>query len=273
MRVIGQPLALNGKVCVRGVSRRTETVLEYIPGRDQWVELPPPPVECFTIATLRGQLLVVGGLDKSNNKTTNTILTFDEQTQEWVQSYPPMPTKLAEVIAVGYQDHLIVASGKNSESNSVARVNVLDTTTNEWRMAEPLPYLGTYHAVLTEDNIYLVGQYTQTVLRAHVPTLISGAESGGWECLSEAPHYWACPIAIGNSLLTVGGSDKPRDGDPTASIQLYRAVSNRWSKVGDLPEPIEYPCCVTVNSELVVLGSVYVNSVCISTLAVMYHLR
>ena len=76
MRVDGQPVALNGKLYISG--DWTMTLLEYTPGHDQWAELPPPPVCNFTIATLRGQLLVVGGKDKSANKKTNTVLTFIE---------------------------------------------------------------------------------------------------------------------------------------------------------------------------------------------------
>ena len=57
MIVYGQPVALNGKLYVRGASWWTETVVEYTPGHDKWTKLPPPPVKHFTIATLRGQLL------------------------------------------------------------------------------------------------------------------------------------------------------------------------------------------------------------------------
>ena len=61
MKILGQPIALNEKLYIMGESELTVTVLEYIPDRDQWTMLPaPPPVKQFTIATLSGQLLVVG---------------------------------------------------------------------------------------------------------------------------------------------------------------------------------------------------------------------
>ena len=63
-----QLVALNGKIYIRSGDRDDNvTVLEYTPGSDQWAELPPPPVRKFTVATLRGQLLVVGGRDKSTH--------------------------------------------------------------------------------------------------------------------------------------------------------------------------------------------------------------
>ena len=265
MFVYGQPVALNGKLYVRGWSWGTQAVLEYTPGDDKWTELPPPLVEEFTIATLRGKLLVVGGQDKSTSKETNTIFTFDEHSQRWIQSHPTMPTALTNPTVIGYQDHLIVAGGYNSEGNRSPDVNILDTTSNKWKTAQPLPSTDDNHTVLIEDTLYLVGQDTQTVLRAHVPTLISGAKSGVWKTLPNAPYYDSSPVTIGNTLLTVGGSDKPSwDGKPTTSIQMYNPTTNQWTRVGDLPEPVGDPCCIIMNSELFEIDCGYRSPVFVS---------
>ena len=270
MGVYHQPVALNGKLYARGWSGWTRTVLEYTPGHDKWTELPPPPVKQFTVVTLRGQLLVVGGEDRSTRKkVTNTILTFDEHSQRWIQSHPAMPTALTYPAALGYQDHLIVAGGRNSENSRIPDVNILDTTSNKWKTAQPLPSTDRYCTVLIEDTLYLVGLSTQTVLRAHVPTLISGAKTDVWETLPNAPYYWSSPVTIGNTLLTVGGCDKPFDGgNPTTSIQMYNPTTNQWTRVGDLPEPMSIPNhrCVIMNSELFVFDY---QSVHVSTLTLV----
>ena len=259
--VIDQPVALNdnGKLYVRGLTDK-----EYTPGHDKWTELPPLPVEDFTIATLKNcKLLAVGGEDNSTGKTTNTILTFDEHSQRWIQSHPAIPTALTFPAVIGYQDHLIVAGGCNSEGNGILDVNILDTTRNKWKTAQPLPSTDSYmyYTVLTEDTLYLVGWDTRTVLRAHVPTLISGAKSDVWETLPNAPYYRSSPVTIGNTLLTVGGTDKPWGGSPTSSIQMYNPTTNQWTRAGDLPKPMDNPFCTIMNSELFVLGdlSVYVS--------------
>ena len=257
MGVDGQPVVLNGKLYVKG---ERHTVLEYTPGHDQWAGLPPPPVEYLTIATLRGQLLVVGGVDKSTHKKTNTILTFDEHSRQWVQSYPAMPTALTNPAVMGYQDHLIVAGGQTA--SYIPDVNILNTASNQWISAQPLPSMGSYNITLIQDTVYLVGKYDKTVLQAHVPTLISGAKSGVWGTLPNTPYYCSSPINIGNTFLTVGGRDKPsRNGNPTTSIQMYDPTTNQWTRVGDLPEPIREPYCVIMNSELFVLGDYYSDHV------------
>ena len=267
MRVCDQPVALNGKLYIRGRSRvGTRTVLEYTPGDDKWTELPPPRLKYFTIVTLQGKLLVVGGRKMSTRKKTNTILTFDEHSQRWVQSHPAMPTALTSPAVIGYQDHLIVAGGSNSEGERIPDVNILDTTSNKWKTAQPLPSTDNYYTVLIEDILYLVGQSTQTVLRAHVPTLISGAKSGVWETLPNAPYYDSSPVTIDNTLLTVGGRDKllGSGGNPTISIQMYNPTTNQWTRVGDLPEQVHRPRCIVMNSKLFELFTGYRSPVLIS---------
>ena len=178
MFVNGQPVALNGKLYIRGYIRVSETVLEYTPGHDKWTELPPPSVNGLTIATLRGQLLVVGGVDKFTGKKTNTILMFTEHSRKWIHYHPTIPTALTYPAVIGYQDYLIVAGGRNCDDNRIPDVSILDTTSNKWKIAQSLPSTSHYCTVLIEDTIYLEGVDIRTVLRAHVPTLIFRAKSG-----------------------------------------------------------------------------------------------
>ena len=224
-------------------------------------------MEYFTVVEPKGQLLVVGGEDKSTGKKTNTILTFVEHSQQWVQSYPAMPTALTFPAVIEYQDHLIVASGRES-SGYVPDVNILNTTSNQWISAQPLPSTDSvlvFNTVLVQDTIYLVAKYTQTVLRAHVPTLISGAKSGVWETLPNTPYYRSFPVTISNTLLTVGGSDEPRGGKPTTSLQMYNHTTNLWTRVGDLPEPMKDCHCTVMSGKLIILGGYNTRFVYIST--------
>ncbi len=108
MSVLGQPVAINGKLYTKGESNWTMTLLVYTPDQDSWDELPPPPVNQFTIATLRGRLIMVGGQDWSTNGRKDTILTFDESSRQWIQLLPPMPKALTLTAVIEDQNHLIV---------------------------------------------------------------------------------------------------------------------------------------------------------------------
>ena len=171
MDVFDQPIAHKEKIYVKGRSQPTApvTVLEYTPSHDQFSELPPPPVHTFTIATLRGKLLVVGGEDKSTGKITNTILMFDEHCQQWIKSHPAMPIALTLPAVMGYQDHLIVAGGESTNYKRIPNVNILNTASNKWKTAQPLPSVDYSYTVLIQDNIYLVCQNTRTVLKHMCP--------------------------------------------------------------------------------------------------------
>ncbi len=157
MLVCGRTVTVNGKLYMRGQSNGTETVLVYTPDQDHWDELPPPPLQCFTMATLRGQLLVVGGKDKSTGKQTNTIVTYNKRSRRWLQSLSPVPVVVAWAAVVEYQDYLIVAGGLGSNNTWTTDVNILDTTTNKWTTAEPLPNTDLYKACLIGNTLYLVG--------------------------------------------------------------------------------------------------------------------
>ena len=232
---------------MRGSSNLTDTVLVYTPDQDSWDELPPSPVKHFTIATLRGRLLVVGG------ERTNTILTLDESSRQWVQSLPRMPKALTFSAVVEYQNHLIVISGRDSNNTIIADVNILNTS-NKWTTAEPLPSTDDgYSTCLIGDTLYRVGQYTKEVFRAHVPSLISRASSGVWESVASVPFYHSSPIAIGNTLLTVGGCEG-LGSNATSSIHLYDPIKNQWTQCGDLPEEMYCCYCIELSGKLCVLG-------------------
>ncbi len=248
-----QPVAINGKVYMRGWSNETETVLVYTPDQDSWDVLPPPPVRYFTIATLRGRLLVVGGEDKSTREITNTIVTLDESSGQWVRSLPPMPKAICVPAVVEYQNNLIVIGGIDSNHTRIGDVNILNTS-NRWIAAEPLPSTDAYSTCLIGDTLYLVGQGTKEVFRAHVPSLISRASSGVWEFVASVPFYWSSPIAIGNTLLTVGGLDGGRGSNATSSIHLYDPTKDQWTQCGDLPEKMNCCRCIELSGKLYVLG-------------------
>ena len=269
--LVSQVVILNGKLYVRGVTEKavmwTEHVLEYIPDQGCWSELPQPTVGRFTIATLRGQLLMLGGHDMSTYSKVNTILIFDECTQKWIQSYSTMPRAVLDPAVVEYQEYLIVAGGAEA-MGYIPDVNILNTSNNRWKTAQPLPSAEYYNTVTIQDTVYLVASFSQTVLRAHMPTLISTAKSCVWEILQNVLHCRSSPITFGNTLLTVGGRDKSQGGNSTTSIQMYDPTTNQWTRVGDLPEAMEDSHCTILSGKLFVLGGFINSSVYVATITI-----
>ena len=205
---------------------------------------------------------MVGGKDKTTSKTTNTIFMFNENSLQWVEFYSAMPAEVTRPAVIGYQNHLIVAGDTDKWT---ADVYVLNTITNEWKMSEPLPHAGYYHTVLIEDTIYLMFQFVyeneeestmelKPILRAQVPTLVSGVMTGVWEMVTNTLYYHSSLITIGNTLLIVGGSNEQFSDNNTDSIHFYDHTTNKWTKIGQLPEPISACHCINLSGELFVLG-------------------
>ena len=226
MDVFGPLVAFDGKLCIKvwSVSLGATAILVYTPSQDKWAGLPPPPVIQFTLATVMDQLFVVGGKDAATEKTVNTLYTYNERALQWSESNLAMPTAQTLPAAIGYRDHLIVAGGWSSNDSRVSDVNVLDLASNKCKIAQSLPEtdLDAYCPALVNEVLYLVGGNTRTVLRAYVPTLISGTMFGVWETVRNAPCYWSAPVAIGNTILIVGGEHKSSgDKIPSSSIHMY----------------------------------------------------
>ncbi len=257
--MLDHPVAINGKAYMRGMNNWTDILLMYTPDQESWNELRCPPLSViwFTVATLRGQLLVVGGQEKSTKEKANTILTFHERSRQWVKLFPPMPIALSLPEVVAYQNNLIVIGGYGTNDRKIAEVNILDTTSNKWITAEPLPNTNNHHRTcLIGDTLYLVRQLTKEVFRAHVPSLISGASFGVWKSVANVPFYRSSPIAIGNTLLTVGGSDNVRGGNGISSIHLYDPTKDQWTQCGDLPRKLYCCSCIELSGKLYILGGV-----------------
>ena len=144
-------------------------------------------------------------------------------------------------------------------------MNILNSS-NKWITAEPLPCTDSYYSTcLIGDTLYLVGEVTKEVFRVHVPSLISRASSGVWESVASEPFYQLSPIAIGNTLLTVGGN-KALGGNATSSIHLYDPTKDQWTQCGDLPEEMNCCRCIELSGKLCVLGGdgisiIYIRSV------------
>ena len=252
MELYGQPVVHNEKLYIGGFAQGHTSVLEYTPDSDLWSELPQPPVRQFTIATLKGQLLIVGGEDEQYT-ATNTILTFNESSQKWVRSYPRLPNALTNPVVIGYENNLIVAGGHNTAGTKVVDVNILNTTKKMWPWIKAcsLPCTDDYCTVLIEDRVYLVGQSTRSVQILKAQTFKS---SGKWVSLPNTVDYQTSPIAISNTLFTVGGSSDKYGGDSTTGIQRYESTESQWTRVGDLPEAMLSCHCTVLSGKLFVFG-------------------
>jgi hypothetical protein len=128
------------------------------------------------------------------------------------------------------------------------------------------------HAQLTifmiGDSLYVsfpsqsIASNCMCLWRVSLPTLISHTLQGKnhdtsiWEKMPDVPHYNTTLFSIGNMLLAAGG-DRGSIFTYKASpdIHLFNPHTNKWLKIGELPEPRSSCACTLLPSgKLLVAG-------------------
>ena len=194
-------------------------------------------VKFFSLVTVNNKLTTVGGL--GDNKTpSNKIYSWDNMTEEWHESCPPMPTARRSTTSVTYGNYLIVIGGALAET--VTLIEVLDIPNKEWYSGPSLPEnMYNVQAVVVDNSLYLFGGCSTSVWYCFLPTLITGAISKLynlsqlWRRLSSLPFRCSAAAFLGKHLLAIGGHDEEAT-NMTDLIHCYSPEKNCWEKAGRL---------------------------------------
>ncbi|XP_064389626.1 serine/threonine-protein kinase TAO3-like isoform X3 [Halichondria panicea] len=264
--VIGDTVYVGG-----GSADNDRTVMKL--EQDQWTKLPKYTAKWFGMTSLANRLVLVGGRDPRNNTPSNQLSVLESG--EWTHPYPPMNIARQSSTAVSFNNHIIVAGGRDGDGRISSSVEVLDVASRRWYIAQSLPNSRSeLKSTLIGNTLYLMGGYdhtgpTKTVHHVDFNELIAKALSNSdtptlWQTLEEVPLELSAPLSIGRSLLAVGGANDRVN--PSSSIHLYQPDTRRWLKVGDLPT-VRYCCTCSVlpSGEVIVAGGQIVNKIKIQT--------
>ena len=232
------------------------TVQVYDIERDKWSRLPRYRCKDFGTTILHSRLTLVGGWDTSTRKATNQLAVFDQTSQDWTYPYPPMPTPRWGPAVSTFTIALLVAGGY--DCGSLATVELLNTVTNQWLTASQLPTpCGWLTSAILQDDWYIVTE-NKRVFCVSLPDIVSQTVESVdqslslgsmslplWRRLPDTPLEHSGAIAVRGSLLTVGGQD---NRTKSRAIHLYLPESEKWTKIGDLPNGCDYCSCVLLTS-------------------------
>ena len=268
-----QAVVVGGKVYIGGGGAEGNhyTILEYTIEGGRWREI-ETPVALFGIAVVNNQLFIIGGEDKEG-RATNQVWALDSVTGAWTQPCPPMPTARRSLLAVGYERWVLVVGGLGERC-----VEVLDTTTNKWYVATPLPdYAVQSSLTVIQDVLYVVLDHSAVSLP--IPIIVSSAvsqypssdsssspKSTEWQPLPNTPKCNATITSLLGLLVAMGG-------DLDSSIVMYFPHLEQWLEVAQLPTSRQYHACAILSGtqQLMVIGGLnksdhYVRSIDICTL-------
>jgi predicted nucleic acid-binding Zn-ribbon protein len=226
-------------------------IVSYDTESKKWSELPPCPNSSFSMAVIEGILTIIGG-KTPNIDPTNTLLSFTDS--EWMEEFPPMPTKRYWTISVIYSDSIIVLGGETEGRTVVCTVEVFDIKSREWFVAcsLPQPFDSATATVCSEQLFLACGSSENTarcVLSCSISRLLDSCrpatvsagsghalrEPGIWSRVSDLPFHKMTITNLGDYLLAVGG--KKKNGPPSSAVFVYDEIIATWIEIGCLEIP------------------------------------
>lgn len=242
-------------------------ILKYSSQHDSWSPLTDCPVVGFGMGCYLGELALVGGAYASQDESassafalTGDVHLLDDSRQEWKKSLPPLLKARMLPTVVSHVHGLVAIGGIVLDATHdlcLNTVEVFNGEASQWHRAEHLPLacIGMTSA-LVGDTCYLLGGFTDTdfdhptsqTFSASLSSLVQDAmgkhglvngslEGKGshlWSQLLDAPRYAATAANLGNSLLTVGGSDE-RLEHKSGALHVFSPLTNSWIRIDDIP--------------------------------------
>ena len=247
---------------------RSYEVYSYDSEKQMWSSLPESPYNYFSLAVVSGLLTAIGGKSWLAYHT-NQLFSFTGE-GNWVERFPPMPTKRNGTAAVCSGKSLVVAGGYDNKPLNI--VEVMDTETLQWSTASSLPFALRYASVtICQDRIYLMGHELsnepRSVLVCSMANLLQSCRPqslGGrletltlqevWHRVADLPVCSSSCATLCGQLLAVGGCDDNLENS-TAAIHQYNPATNSWEVISHMPTARWNPLVgVLPGNKLMVVG-------------------
>ncbi len=206
---------------------RSRTVYEF--SNNQWHNLPPCPINCFTIVSVDDMLTTVGGLSDPDlaldirgiiNQFIRYMFTSEEVklysyiNTTWVEHFPPMPKGRLTPGAVYANNTLVVAGGSRYTNSSVTpleilnTVEILNTANMRWSIVSSLPVpTNDLSTTICGDYVYIHthDQEKYLVYKCSLRQLTQSQRSEAiWEKIAPLPVCYSSLVTVNGHLLAVG---------------------------------------------------------------------
>ena len=255
-------IVLNEKIYVgAGTSHggNDAVVMVYNIPNNEWSSLPEYECYWFGMASLDNHLVVVGGVIRKSQCRANKLGIWNEESNCWTHTLPPMPTERSGPTVATYKNRwIMVAGGFDFDNAHHSTVEILDSLTGYWYRASPLPDRQYKMSSSVIGNMwYLLGGYlsgqSNQCFCVCIDDLIRDAifqtpSLRSWQAMPNTPDSYSTVLALNGALLAIGGMN-------CSYIHLYKPSCNRWVKVGELTSiRRECACVVLPSGELFVAG-------------------
>ena len=240
-------------------------VYKYDPVKNEWSILPPTPVRYFGVGTLNRKLVIVGG--QSEEVYTNRSCVFEEDTQQWVESIPPMPNGLVFSLVVTHNTSLIVCG--MTDKLSPPSMFIYCHQSSQWhsRAPPPLNFNTDFSSAVIVNDIYHLALGAEggmvadplpssaAVFSQPLSTLLDPNTPSTWQRMPDTPCHTSHLATTGGCLLALGGLhnacnvyDDAVAANITTAVHAFCPATSSWVKIGDLPDKRACSTITTLSS-------------------------
>ena len=235
-----------------------DEVLSYHITSFRWSQLPNCRLQGSSLAVVNDSLTAVGGEDIYVNGY-RSVFTL-ENGRQWKEILPPIGVGRSHSLALCTGTALIVAGGWNETS-----VEVLNTETNKWSNAAPLPEpIYNASATICGDRVYIIGGYGATfegvtsVITCSLSTLLQSCsmdfpdDVAVWNRIADLPVTNSTCVSLNGRLLAVGGVE---NSTCTSAVYMYNSIANSWEVISHMQKARSH-CYAAVlpDNQLMVVG-------------------
>ena len=229
---------------------KSNTVMVYSIQSNDWDILPSYAFFWFSLAVVKSQLVLVGGVDSTARSRTAELGVWDKNEQRWEQGiFPPMLTKRSGPMVVTHSNWLVVAGGFSVES-SISTVEILNLSTKEWYTGPQMPIpMCKMSSTVIGNMWYLVGGFCissatkvlwvsldNLIAQTIVCSLDAATMETPWLLLPDVPLVKCVAFVSKGALIAIGGS----------TFLLYKSSLKSWIPVGKMPDKQRSCTCCTV---------------------------
>ena len=248
-----------------------------------WSQLPNCPTLSCPLVIIGDLPTLIGGFRgiSLTNKLYSLVADETSDSKEWIQKFPPMPSKRWGTAAVCTCNALIVAGGGGG--GQIRRtVEVMRTETHQWFTATDLPKPLCHSSIkICGDRLYIIGGVDENlvpsksvyayhasdapfqsvnsegpVLEKDVNTCANVDQQFGASLqnkIADLPVTQTTCIVIKNSLLAIGGKDS--DNKCTTAIHMYNPARDSWEAINHMATPRSRCFAVVLpNNQLMIVG-------------------
>ena len=233
---------------------------------NQWDVLADESPQFYAASTvIDHELVLIGGINSSDNTFSNTLSTFDKEQKAWVEVLPRLPYPRSAATATVWGDYLIIVGGITQSGKFLDTVQLLHLPSRQWHTALslPVPLAGT-HVLVYRSRLYVMGGSSKeglvkSLYSIGIEHLLASfsrinrltSSTALWLRHQDCPYTMMSLCLFNGYMVAVGGNEATASlSQPAEWVWAYfpEDDSQNWTLVQRMNSPRKLCCCAPLST-------------------------